>query len=1090
MPTPHPRRLLGAVLLALFACSLIPSAQAQEAESRLLRMPTVSATHVVFAHGGDLWAVGRQGGTARRLTSTPAVESNPQLSPDGRLVAFTSDRSGAPAVYVVPIEGGTPTRLTWYPASTHTVGWTPDGQRVLYATHRGNAPSGYDRLWTVDASGGPSTLLPAPWAHRGSLSPDGQRLIVDRMTRWEDEFQDYRGGQNTPLVLLDLNTLDETWLPNERTTDTHPVWLGDTIYFLSDRDGPVNVYAYDPDGGAVRQVTRFAEPDVKWLTAGDGVLALERDGYLHTFDPTSGAEPERLAITVTGDFPWAEPQWAYVGDRVSSARLSPTGQRAVMEARGEIFTVPADKGDARNLTRSAGVADRAPTWSPDGAQIAWFSDEGGAYRLHLTDQDGLSGETRHIDIAPSVMAWDPTWSPDGRYLAFVDDDLRIRVVDIERGTVETADVGGINIERSRMGVTWSPDSKWIAYAKTAPNMFRVVTAWHVEEQTPMPLTNPLADAYAPAFDRDGRHLYFLASTNVALGSGWANTSAVKARATQAAYVTILRADDPAPFPPESDEEPVTMDEEEPAMEEDDEPEEEAEDDAGDDDAVRIDFDRLDRRTLALPMPTGRYFSMTAGPAGSVFIQAPGLIHKFTLEGREAVPFLPGGFLFDVSNDGQKLLARTGRQWRIVGTGGPPQGDSGTFSPELRMWLDYGAEWQQMFDEAWRYERDYFYDPGLHGRDWNVVLDRYAPLIPHIRHRADLTYVLDQMNGELSVGHSFVFGGDFPAVDTVRVGLLGADFEAHDGGWQIARIYTAESWNPNLEAPLDRPGMRVEEGMYLVGVDGRPLTAADDPYRLLDGTADRQTVLHLNDRPTMEDAWTETVEPIRSEAGLRRRAWVEDNRRYVDERSGGRLAYVWVPNTGGQGMASFDRYYFSQQDKPAAVIDERYNSGGLLDDYMVDLMTRRLRAAITNEVPGGAAMRLPAGILGPKVLLINERAGSGGDFFPWVFRQQNAGPLIGMRTWGGLVKSSVHYGLIDGGALTAPDNAIFDPATNTWIGENEGIAPDIEVRPSARAHAEGRDLQLDRAIEEALRLLEAEPTPDATPPPFSTPAVGN
>ena len=393
----------------------------------------------------------------------------------------------------------------------------------------------------------------------------------------------------------------------------------------------------------------------------------------------------------------------------------------------------------------------------------------------------------------------------------------------------------------------------------------------------------------------------------------------------------------------------------------------------------------------------------------------------------------------------------------------------------------------MFDGAWRYEEEFFYDPGGHGADWDAVYDRYRPLVDHVRHRADLTYLLDQMNGEMAVGHSFVFGGDHPAVDTSRVGLLGADLVAEDGGWRIDRIYTFESWNPGLSAPLDRPGLEVDEGDFLVGVNGEPLTAAMDPYRLLDGTAERQTVLHVNDRPGMDGSRTVTVEPIRSEGQLRRRAWVEDNRRRVDELSGGRVAYAWVPNTGGPGVVSFERYLFAQQDKPAAVIDERYNGGGLLDDYMVDYMTRELRAAITNDIPGGRPLVLPQGVLGPKVLLVNELAGSGGDYFPWAFRQQEVGPLVGMRTWGGLVASSVHYPLVDGGALTAPTSAVFDPIHDRWIAENEGVPPDIRVWQDARAVAEGRDPQLERAVEEALRLLEENPVPEVSPPPFPTPS---
>ena len=1085
------RRIPPSLVTILLACHLAAPAAAQD--TRLLRQPTLSATSVAFTYGADVWVAPRTGGEARRITSTPAVESDPHFSPDGRWIAFTSNRSGTAAVYVVGVDGGSPTRLSWYPAGSFARGWTPDGSRVLYSTARATAPTGYERLWTVPVSGGPSELLPAPWAHSGSYDADGRRIVVDRMSRWDSEFRSYRGGQNTALVILDLEDLDEIRLPNERTTDTQPVWVGDRIFFLSDRDWAANVWAYDVATGAVEQVTEFADAEVKSLGAGPGGLVIEQGGWIHVVDPDTGV-PERLQITVRGDFPWAATRWEDVSERVSSASLSPTGVRAVMEARGEVFTVPVEHGNSRNLTRSSNAADRAPVWSPDGFEIAWFSDDGGGYSLVIAAQDGL-GDRRRISIGESKMAWEPAWSPDGSRIAFVDDDVRIRVVDIESGRIRTVDEGGTNLERGGMGLTWSPDSRWLAYAKTFPNSFRRIVAWSLDSDETTPLTDPMADATAPAWDRDGRHLYFLASTDLALVSSWASTSSITAQnPTYGAYVAVLRADDPTPFPHQSDEEgeDEAAGESEGAGAEEGAPDEDPEADDESVEEVRIDFERLDRRIIALPMPRRRYYATAAGPEGTVFLAAAGeegsTVYKFSLEEREAELFTLGANPVAVSADGTKMLLRSGPRWRVVETAAPPEDGSGALEVSLRMQLDRSIEWRQMFEEAWRYERDFFYDPDMHGADWDAVRRRYEPLVEHIRHRSDLNYVLDQVNGEMAVGHSFVFGGDMPAVDTSRVGLLGADLVADGGRWRIDRIYTFESWNPDLTAPLDRPGARIEEGHYLVGVDGEELTAADDPYRLLDGTADRQTVLHLNDSPSFEGHWTETVEPIRSENALRQRAWVEDNRRRVDELSGGRLAYVWIPNTGGGGVVSFDRYFFAQQDRPGAVIDERFNSGGNLDDYMVDYMTRTLRAAITNEVPNARPIRLPGGVLGPKVLLINELAGSGGDYFPWAFRQQQAGPLIGARTWGGLVKSSVHYALVDGGALTAPDNAVFDPLNNRWIAENEGVPPDIEVLLDARSVAEGGDPQLERGVEEALRLLDVAGTEvEIAPPAFPRPA---
>jgi tricorn protease len=1087
--------MVPALLCLLLGPSFPMAAQAPasaEEEARLLRQPSASAQHVAFTHGGDLWLVPRSGGEARRLTSTPAVERDPHLSPDGTLLAFSSNRSGDWAVYVMPVAGGDPTRLTWYPGPAQARGWTPDGRRILYASSRETAPVGHNRLWTVPVEGGPSDLLPAPMGFAGSYHPDGRRMVVEPISRWDEEWRFYRGGQNTPLVVLDLETLDETLLPNpDRTIDIRPVWLEGRVYFLSDRDGVSNVWSWDPDTGALTQVTRFPEPDVKALAAAPDGLVLERDGWLHALDPGSGAV-ERIHVTLRGDFPWAQPRWVDASGSVAAAGLSATGQRAVMQARGEIFTIPVEHGTVRNLTRSAGAADRAPVWSPDGTEVAWFSDDGSGYRLLVGPQDGLT-PPRSYDIGESRMGWVPAWSPDGSRIAFVDDRLRIRVLHLASGEILTADADGLLGSRTAPGPVWSPDSRWLAYAKSFPNHFRRIVVWSVETGEARPVTDGMAHAISPAWDRDGRHLWFLASTDLGRAAGWANTSSMVGETTYGAYLTVLRRDDPSPLPLRSDEEPGPDDPGEPGRAGSGEQSGSGAPSNGVPE-VRIDFEGIERRIVATPLPVRRYSTVLAGPSGSAFIaenvpNQPGLVlHRFSLESREVEEFARGVAQPAVSGDGRRILFQQGGQWRVVETTRPPDGTSGRLTLDLQVRLDPLEEWRQIFEEAWRYQRDFLYDPGTHGADWEAVWERYEPLLPWIRHRDDLNYVLDKMNGELMVGHSFVRGGDFPDVETPRSAALGADLEPADGRWRIARIYTHESWNPTLTAPLDRPGARIAEGHYLVAVDGVELTAADDPYRLLEGTRGRQTVLHLNDVPSLEGAWTETVEPTGSEMALRQRAWVEDNRRRVDELSGGRLAYVWVPNTGQPGVISFDRYYFSQQDREGAVIDERFNGGGLLDDYMVDLMNRELRAAITNEAAGGAPMRLPAGVLGPKVLLINEMAGSGGDYFPWVFRRLGIGPLIGTRTWGGLVASCAPVPMVDGGSVTAPCNAVFEPGVG-WVAENVGVPPDIEVRMDARAVAEGRDPQLERAVEEALRRVEAAGPREVEIPPYPRPAEG-
>jgi tricorn protease len=1058
-------------ILFLFFLPITNNLMAQG--TRLLRQPSISATQIAFVYGGDIWVTDKKGGDAKRITSTAAVEADPHFSPDGHWLAFTSNRSGINAVYIVPAEGGVPVRLTWYPATSFARGWSPDGKKIIYASTRETAPSNYCRLWTVGTNGGPSTLLPAPWGFDGSYSPDGKKLVIDRVSRWDVEWRHYKGGQNTPIQIMDMSTLAEQSIPNTSTMDLHPVWLGNDVYFLSDRDFIMNVWSYNSSTGSLKQVTQLKKGDIKWLSGNGKELIYEHNGFLHTLDPVSGAS-KQLDINVTGDFPWSETKWETVTNRADNASLSPGGKRIILEARGDIFTVPVENGDARNITHSSGEADRRPLWSPDGKQIAWFSDKGGdAYALYLSDQEGKN-PPRKISIGESKLGWTPAWSPDSKYIAFVDNAVRIKVIELSTGKITDADIGGSNIERGGMGLTWSPDSKWLAYAKSAPNNFRRITIWSLASGKAISLSNPMADAIEPAWDLNGRYIYFLASTNVALGSGWANTSSIQAKATFGAYMTVLRKDDPAPFPLKSDEEPdSTKDVKKPK-------------DTTNPKLVRIDWENIERRTLALPIPDGNYDGMSNGPKGSVFITSGNTVSKFTVDTKKLDEFVKGASI-SVSSNGEKLLFKSGTNWRVVSTARAPAPADGNVTMNLRMELNRLEEWKQIFTEAWRYEHDYFYDRNLHGRDWQEVWDYYSPLAPYIKHRSDLTYVLDQIGGELSVGHSFVGGGDFPALDNSPTGVLGADLVQSEGRWQIKRIYTTESWNPGLSAPLAQPDLKVEEGNYILAIDGKDLTADKDPYELLNGKAKLQTILLINNKPSTEGAWSIRVEPIDNESALRQRAWVEDNRRKVDELSHRKLGYVWVPNTGGPGFVSFNRYYFAQQDKEGAVIDERFNGGGLLDDYMVDLMVRRLRAAATNEVPGGTPFNLPAGILGPKALLINELSGSGGDFFPWAFRHQKVGPLIGTRTWGGLVKSSVHYALLDGGTITAPDNAIFDPEKNKWIAENEGVPPDIEVKLDAVSTSRGRDPQLEKAVQEVLKMLEKEPKPSVAHPPYSKPA---
>ncbi|HEU4630080.1 MAG TPA: PDZ domain-containing protein [Gemmatimonadaceae bacterium] len=1125
---------LGATLLVPPAAAQTPARPASDAvasPTRLLRTPSVSARHIAFAYAGDIWVVERAGGVARRLTSFPGEASNPQLSPDGQWVAFSAVYGGNTDVYVVPVQGGQPKRLTWHAVSDQVQGWTPDGRAVVFASGRAtDAPSAAPRFWTVPAAGGVPEPMPMPRAYQGKISPDGRRVAYRMNTSWDEERRNYRGGQNRPVWIMDLASHEVVTPPWDGSEDIDPVWIGDVVYFISDRDGVANVWSYDTRSKALAQLTTFHDFDVKALDAGGGTLVFEQAGYVHELDP--GTRRSRVvSITAAGDFPWMMPQWKDVGDRMTDLALSPTGKRAAVEARGEIFTVPAEKGDVRNLTNASGSAEIAPLWSPDGQSVAYFSDRSGEYRLYIAPQNGL-GEPREIVLPEPSRPYSPAWSPDGRRIAFQDSHFRLWVVDVANGRATVADTDPhFNAERSIVPV-WSPDSRWIAYPKHLPSLFRAIFLYDTQTGRTRQVTDGLADATQPAWDASGKYLWFFASTNYGLNSSLLDMSAYDRPQTKGLYLMVLSSAEPSPLRPESDEEAARAGA--PPREPGREPP--RPDSAGSDTTrgarrrvpsavqdsaeasdslaaqaarrgVRIDFDGLQQRIVAVEDVALRdYEQLRAGPPGTVFFVEPipetgtaerpgggrggsgGTLHRYQLRARRAAPFVRGVAQYVVSADGKKLLYRTGgRQgalFLVDADRAAPEAGHGRLDAELRAHIDPRAEFAQIFAEAWRNERNNFYVPNLHGADWPAVRAMYEPLLPYVMHRADLNYLLDNMGAELAIGHSYVRGGDMPDVPDSDPGLLGADFTVENGRYRIARIYTAESWNPELRAPLAGPGIDVHEGDYVLAVNGVELRAPDNIYRLLDGTANRQTVLTVNARPTLEGARRVTVLPVASEQGLRTRAWVEANRRLVDSLSGGKLAYVYVPNTGQPGYTSFNRYYFAQQDRQGAIIDERFNGGGSAADYIVDILGRDFDGYFNNPVGERYPFTSPAsGIWGPKVMIINEMAGSGGDLLPYMFKRRGIGPLVGMRTWGGLVATTDTPPFVDGGSMIAPRFGFFS-REHKWAVENEGVAPDIEVENWPKEVIAGHDPQLERAVQEGLRLLREHPVDRATkePPP--------
>jgi len=1058
------------VLLGLVLVPVLMPAQG----TRLLRQPTVSSTQIAFAYAGDIWVVSRDGGDAKRLTSFPGTESDPHFSPDGKQIAFSMQYGGNTDVYVIDAAGGEARRLTRHPAPDIARGWAPDARRVLFSSARVGAPSvGVQQLWTVAAAGGVPERLPIPDGLRGSFSPDGQRVAYEKVSRWDVEWRNYRGGQTHPITLYTIASHAVDTLPWQGTLDTWPVWMGDAIYFISDRDWAANIWKYDVASKQLTQLTHYKDYDVKTLDAGAGVVVYEEAGYLHLLDPATGKDTQ-LVITCRGDLPWAEPRWVDASKWIESASLSPSGKRALFSARGEVFSVPAEKGDARNLTRSPGTAERTPLWSPDGKQVAWFSDASGEYRLMIGTQEGL-GAPREIRFERPTFFHTADWSPDGKYIAVTDEGLNMLLVEVATGKVMRIDTDTYAHPARTFEPAWSPDSKWLAYAKRLPSQFHVLMAYSMTDRKSYQLTDGLSDAVSPSWDAGGKYLYFLASTDFGLSSGWLDLSSYDRHLRRGAYLMVLAADTPSPLLPESDEE---------ARDTTAGPEATKAKSGADTgkQTVRVRIDRmgLSQRILALGMPVRAYTSLAAANEGVVFVSEaienqPGLtLHRYDLKKRKSESFVSPVTRFSLSRDGKKLLYQSGESWMIVGTDAAPKPGDGKITVDLQMRLDPRAEWRQIFREAWRFERDYLYVPNHNGADWDKVWTMYEPWLASLGHRSDLTYLLDLLGGELSLGHTFVFGGDTPAIDTVKIGMLGVDFAVENGRYRFKRIFSGENWNPNLRAPLSAPGVKARTGDYLLAVNGTDLKPPMSPYEVLEGTANRQTVLRLNDKPTLDGSWTVTVVPVKDEDDLRTRAWVEDNRRLVDSLSRGRLAYVWLPNTADQGYEYFNRYYFAQQDRQGVILDERFNQGGYIADYFVDILARHLRGYFNNPVGERRPWTEPlTGIFGPKVMLINEYAGSGGDMLPYLFHQMRLGPLIGTRTWGGLVGIWDVPGLIDGGYITAPRGGFFD-LQGHWDVENVGITPDIVVLQTPALVAQGHDPQLERAVQEALRLLEANP----------------
>ncbi len=1107
-----PKRLgLTAIGLVLAASA----AAAQGSPPRLLQQPALSGDLIAFTYAGDIWTVPKTGGQATRITTGVGIESQPIFSPDGRTLAFTGDYDGNVDVFTVPTSGGVPHRVTYHPGADSAVAWSRDGKSVIFRSSR-DAYSRYTQLYSVPVEGGLAKALPLPMAYDGKLSPDGGAVVYNPLapafsfdftsfTAWGN----YHGGRAGSLWVTNLKTLDSMKVPHEAAADFSPVYLGDKVYFLSGRDGKIGVFSFDPKSGAVAEVYHNTGPDIRSLSTDGQTLIFDRLGEIYTLTP--GAAPTRVNIQVAGDLPDVRPHIKNVAAEVENIAISPTGVRAAIEAHGEIFTAPVKHGAIRDLTNTPGVSEREPAWSPDGQKVAYFSDASGLYELYVASQTG--GEVRKFKLAAEpAYYFNPVWSPDSQKIAFIDNRLHTYVLDTTTGKFAeagTPDVFG-GFAESQHALAWSPDSRWLAYPHSTGNHAHVIMLYNLASGTATQLTDTMADARSPAFDKSGKYLYFLASNNAGAVAYGLDMSSDLYQPVSAVYALTLTKGTASPVAPQTDDEKAP-----------------APSGAGDDtktadkdkaktppatppvtaiDLVGLSVADIAARITALPLPSADYRDLASGKAGVIHVVkdeasgrtaledgGAGDLLRWTLEERKVETLASRVVKYELTADGQKmLLAQAAPGPRAPG--GPPKltdtvapadkpvkaGDGDALKlDDLEVRVDPAAEWRQMYHEVWRIERAFFYDPHFHGYDTVAAEKALEPYVEGLQARADLNYVFQEMLTGFSIGHLRGRGGAIPEAHKVPGGLLGADYEIKGGHYCLSKIYTGGSWSPMAKAPLAQPGLNVATGDCILAINGAPVSADMDIQQPLEGTAGHAITVTLGTAAGARDI---TVIPVASEATLRNLDWIDGNQKKVAEMSGGKLAYVYLPDTGAGGFTNFNRYYFAQTDKKGAVIDERFNAGGQVADYIIEVLGRKIESYWQGRY--GAVEHSPAaGIYGPKVMIANEVSGSGGDAMPWLFKYNKLGPLVGKRTWGGLVGIGPIPVLMDGGSVTSPSVGFFSPS-GQWDVENHGVDPDYPVEMDPKAVAAGHDPQLEEAVALALDQLAKAPPPAAPEhPPF-------
>ena len=1039
--------------------------------ARLFHQPDVSETQIVFAYGGDIWIVPKAGGMATKLSSPKGEESFPRFSPDGSQIAFSGNYDGNTDIYVLPSTGGVPVRVTHHGMSDRMLDWYPDGKSLLYASSMESGKQRFSQFYQVSAAGGLPEKLPISMGEFGSLSPDGSKIAFTDRSRVFRNWKRYTGGWAPDIWLFDLKTLSSENITNNIASDELPMWVGDKIYFLSDQGSAqrYNIWVYDTRTKASKQVTHFTDFDVHFPSDGPSDIVFEAGGKIQLLDLAT-EQVREIAIDIVSDQMTLKTHKESVEKYLQNATIAPDGNRVLVEARGDVFSLPAEEGFTQDLTRTPGFAERNPAWSPDGKYIAYWSDKSGEYELTLRDLTSGNIEEQVTHLGPGFR-YDLYWSADSKKIAFVDQTMHINVFDLTTKTNNAIDQDPSLFEGGLRGwrCSWSSDGRWMAYSKTMDNGNGAVMIYDTKDKKLTQATSGFYSDLNPTFDREGKYLYLITNRSFnPVYSDFDNTW-IYPNATELAVVT-LRPEVKSPLAAANDTVAVTKDKK-------DEKENDKADKEAKDETVTIEFEGFERRIIILPPEAGNMGNLAAADGKIIYMRYPNSgsdgedseLMFFDLKEKESKTIMKNVNGYELSADGKKLLVRQGRNLGVVGVGSDQKMDKQLALNKMEMTIDPKAEWQQIFNDTWRFERDFFYDKNMHGVDWAAMRKQYGDMIQYAVTRNDVNFILGELIAELNASHTYNGGGDQETPEHKAVGYLGVDWAKDHGQFKIKTIIRGADWDSEVRSPLDEPGVNVKEGEYILAVNGMALADYTDPWAAFEGLSNETVELTVSSTPDWENVRSVVVKTMSDETRLRNLAWIESNRKRVDEESGGKLGYIYVPSTGIDGQNELVRQFYGQWNKQGLVVDERFNNGGQIPDRFIELLNRK-PLAYWNVRDGKDWQWPPVGNFGSMVMLINGWSGSGGDAFPDYFRKAGLGPLIGGRTWGGLIGISGAPTLIDGGGVTVPTFRMYNP-DGTWFKEGHGVDPDIQVLEDPTQLAKGVDTQLERAIAEALKLVK-------------------